>query len=309
VTVHPLPDSYLIDTGVRYYFGPVDEPLLALNTVDADGTQWFCDVPAGWDGSAAVTPLDARQYGDGAYAGPTTYGPRTLSFGAGQTCLTVAPDAATAARAARRLLSIVNGRALVLYTQDTPDGPQSLQLRASGTPNLRWLDPVAFEWSAVMVAEDPFRFDAAQLGEVLAAQLPGPVGGVAYNIGYPWSYAAALPSGAVRAVNRGDEPSQATYRIRGPVPRPTVYSRRTGLSFTIDRVLAGNETIVADTATGLVTLNGADILDDLIGDLPPILPGTNIVQWSGGSGDDTLDLIGPDNQRARLWVATTSTWK
>lgn len=308
LTTHSLTRSTLVTSDWSYRFGPLEAPLLTICAVDEQGCQWQVDEPTGWDASEAVTPMDQRQYGDGAYAGETTFRPRVLSFGNPQTGVTVAPTRELAAAAMQRLKAIAQTRYPVLYTQSGYPA-QSLWLRASGKPNMRWLSDVAFEWAFVMVADDPFRFDAAQLAEPLTTQLPGPVGGFAYDLTYPLGYGSVLPSGSVRATNRGDETSQAVYTLRGPVPRPTVYSRRTGASFTIDRTLAANELVVADTATGQVTLNGVPILDDLIGDLPPILPGDNVLQWSGGSGDPALDELGPNNQRARLWVATTSTWK
>lgn len=309
--LHLLPHSYLRwDPTWTYRFGPPGAPLLTLNAPDAYGCQWTCDEPDGWNAPAAVTPLDARQWGDGSYAGATTYEARTLSFGAQTPGACIAPDRQAAQAALRRLLDAVTGRTGILYTQDGYPA-LSLNVRASGQPKIAWLTPEAFQFAFVMVADDPIKFDAAQLADPLSAHLPQPAGAV-----YPWLYETdyhAGGTGTVLMVNAGDEAAQAVYTISGPtdlsrppVAVPTVTNGATGLSFTINRTLYLNDAAVVDTRNGTVLLNGTPIFGDFSGDFPLLTPGPNPITWTAQAPIVTSAPIDTD---ARLTVAGTSAWR
>jgi Phage tail protein len=304
VTVLDLgPYGYLRhDPAAAYLFGPPGAPTLALNTVDADGVQWWCDEPEGWAAPAAVTPVDGRSYGDGGYAGATTYEPRTLTFGSSEPAVAVAPDAATAAAAYRRLLAVVASRTGVLFTAPDWAGPASLWLRASGQPKVRWYDGGrVFEFTAVMVAEDPLKFDATEAAAPRTAALPVPPTGILWPLHWPAVWGTGGTDTALVITNRGDEDAQAVYTITGPVDRPQVVNATTGLWFTINRALGDGDTVEVDTRAATVYHNGVSIFGDLTGDFAPLAPGTNTVRWA--------QLAGERNDTARLTVATASTWK
>jgi hypothetical protein len=245
--------------------------------------QWWADEPEGWQAADSVTPMDDRASGDGGYAGTTTFAARVLSFGAGETCVVAAPDRRTALRAAARLRQVIQSRDPVLYTQPGPEGDESLWLRASGGVKLRFLDDRIFEWAAVMVAEDPFKFDAAQLDSSLSVGLPLATGGYLYPVIGNKIYGVGSGStGVLIVTNTGDEASQAIYTLVGPLDTPTVWNTTTGAWFTLDRVIAPTETAVLDTRTGTVELNGVSIYADLLGGFPLIVPGANELRWSHG---------------------------
>lgn len=301
MTVAELPYSYLRAGSETYRFGPIGAPVLVLNAADADTCQWWAEEPEGWQAPEAVTPMDDRASGDGGYAGTTTFAPRPLSFGSGQTCVTAAPDRRTALRAAARLRAVIQSRDPVLYTQPGPDGDESLWLRSSGAPKLRFLDDRVFEWSAVMVAEDPFKFDAAQLATSLSVGLPVASGGYTYPIiGNKVYGVGSGSSGVLTVTNHGDEASQAVYTLTGPLDTPTVWNTTTGAYFTLARTIGPTETVVLDTRTGTVELNGVSVYADLRGGFPLIVPGDNRVQWSHGGAYTAVPV---------LTVATTSTRK
>lgn len=292
--------SYLTDTDWTYWFGPASAPLLVLNDTDAYGCQWLVEEPEGWAAPDAVTPMDTRAYGDGGYAGDTTFGPRTLSFGATQTGVCAAPDRRTAYAAQQRLRAAVQSRDPVLYTQQGYPA-LSLWLRASGTPKVRWLDDRVFEFAFVMVAEDPLKFDATQAATSASVGLPVASGGFVYNLVYPKRYGSGTTSsGSLTVTNAGDEAAQATYTLTGPLVRPTVLNATTGAYFTLAVTLGPLDTAVVDTRAGTVTLNGQLRYDLLSGGFPLIVVGDNRFQWSH------QDVY---NSAARLAVATTSAWK
>jgi hypothetical protein len=210
-----LPRSYLTGTDWTYWFGPAAAPLLVLGDTDATGCQWLVDEPEGWAAPDAVTPIDARAYGDGGYAGDTTYTARTLSFGSTATGVCAAPDRAAAYAAMQRLRTVTQSRDPVLYTQSGYP-PLSLWLRASGQPKMRWLDDRVFEFAFVMVAEDPLKFDAAQQAQPVTVGLPLSSGGYTYPLIYPKRYGTgSSTSGSVTVTNAGDESAQATYTLTG----------------------------------------------------------------------------------------------
>jgi hypothetical protein len=309
--LHTLGRSYLVhEPDWTYRFGPPTAPLLVLNAPDAYGCEWICDEPEGWAAPTAVTPLDARQWGDGSYAGATTYETRTLSFGSGATGVCVAPDRPAAHAALRRLLDTVTGRTPVLYTQDGYPA-QSLWLRSSGQPKIAWIGEDAFQFAFVMVADDPIKFDAAQFAAPLSTHLPQPAGAV-----YPWLYPSSYGAGATGTVlvtNAGDEAAQAVYTIAGPTAPnlpplavPTVTNTATGVRFTIARTLYLNDRVVVDTRAGTVQLNGTDVFGDFAGDFPLIIPGPNPVTWGAQS---PIVTTAPTDQDAQLTVAASSAWR
>lgn len=287
------PRSWLLsDPEWRYAFGPYEAPVIVAPGTDSDGVQWWLDDPDGWWAPSAVTPMNSRSYGDGGYAGATTYEPRTLSFGASQTCVVAAPDRATALAAYRLLLGQLISRDPVLLTGPDPDGQAALWLRASGAPKIRWLDDRCFEWSAVMVAEDPLKFDAAEWASPVSTGLPQPWGGPVYPWRYPLTYGGGGQSGAVSVTNRGDEYAQATYTVTGPAAYPQVTNVTTGVSFTLTRTLAAGDTVTVDTRSATVMQGGVSVYVDLAGDFPLIAPGTNTIRWQvQGSAYDPAALL------------------
>jgi hypothetical protein len=302
-SLHLLANSHLVDTDWTYWFGPADDPVLTLIGVDADGCEWIVDEPEGWQAPVAVTVLDERAYGDGAYAGQTTFTARTLSFGASEPGLCSAPDRATARRAAQRLRNIAGTRTPILYTQTEEPVPQSLWLRASGAPKIRFVDDRAFEFAFVMVADDPMKHDAVQAaGAPLEAGLPTAAGGWRYNLRYPYAYGVgSAVEGTVTPVNAGDETAHTVYTLSGgALDHPTVFNGATGSYFTIDRVLGPLDRVTVDTRAASVLLNGVSIFSDFLGGFPALVPGSNLIQWSHR---------GLWNSTARLTVVPASAWK
>lgn len=305
--LHVAERSWLLtDEQWRARFGPADNPLLVLNAVDEEGCQWWVDEPEGWYAPTASTPIDERPYGDGGYDGDTSYGPRVLSFGASDPGFTACPDRPAALRAWRRLLAVASSRHPVLYTAPDEPGELSLWLRATGQPKgPRWVDDRSFEWSFVMVAADPWKFDAAQAAELLSTGLPEPAGGLTYPIVYPFTYGTHSSSqGTLVVDNRGDEDAQATYTLRGPLQRPSVINNTTGIRFTIARDLGAGDVLVVDTRSATVRLNGVSIFVDFVGSFPLIVPGENTLRLSHEG-----PYVAPDGDASTLSVSASSTWK
>lgn len=278
-------------------------PVLTFNDADAYGCLWACDQPEGAGAPAATTPMDNRQYGDGAFAGDTTFEARALTWEGTTTC----PDLPALLAAQARLRAVASTRVPLLYTEEGYP-PMSLWVRAAtGQPKMRALDGRLFEWSFTMVAEDPLWFDAAELAPAVVAArtvlLPQTPPGRIYNRVYPYIYglAPAAESGRLSITNAGDEWAQAAYTVTGPVTNPVIVNATTGEFLGLTVTLTALDSLVADTADELITLNGNTVyVPRTVGSVfPRIAPGLNEVRWSA----DTT------NTAARLSVATASTRK
>jgi len=299
------PYAYLADAGEwTYSFATAvgATPLLVLNDADAYGCLWASEEPEGAAAPAAVTPLDDRQYGDGAYAGETTFQPRPLTWTGSTTC----PDRQGLSAAQARLRAVASTRTRLLYTQaDYP--PKSLWVRAVDQPKMRSFDGLGMDWSFTMVAEDPLWFDAAELSAAILATrtiyLPQPPPGRVYNRTYNYIYglAPAAQSGRVTITNAGDEWAQAVYTITGPVTNPIIVNATTSEFLGLVVTLTASDTLTIDTADELMTFNGNPVyVPRTVGStMPRIAPGANDLRWSA----DTT------NTTARLSVASASTWK
>lgn len=179
VPIAYAPNAYLTRPGEwTYRFAATlgGPPLLVLNDADEFGCLWASEEPEGAAAPSADTPIDGRQYGDGGYAGDTTYEARPLTW----TGTTVCPDRQALAGAQARLRSVASSRNPVLYTQEGYP-PRSLWLNAVGQPKMRTFDGVGMEWSFTMTAEDPLWFDAAELAAAIAVTLPQLPPGRVYN--------------------------------------------------------------------------------------------------------------------------------
>lgn len=299
-----LPYAYLTHAGewtYRFSAALGGPPLLVLNAQDEYGCLWLSEEPDGSAAPSAVTPVDARQYGDGGYAGETTYESRPLTWTGTTSC----PDRRQLLAAQARLRAVASSRVPILYTQeDYP--PKSLWLRAVDQPKMRSFDGLGMEWAFTMVAEDPLWFDAAELTAdpaLRTVMLPQTPPGRVYNRVYPYIYglAAAAASGRLSITNAGDEWAQAVYTIKGPVTNPVIVNATTSEFLGLLVTLSAGDTLTVDTADELMTYNGNPFYAPRTPGsvMPRMAPGSNDVRWSAES----------TNAAARLTVASASTWK
>lgn len=300
--------AYLTHAGEwTYRFGSLAAPLLVLNDEDASGSLWACEEPDGWNGTSAETPIEDRAYGDGGYAGETTFAPLVLTW----TGTTVCPDRATMRAAIRRLRAVAQTRVPILYTQTDDPVDLSVWLRATGQPKIAPFDGLGFEWSFTMLAPDPFRFDAAQAARELSTGLPSRTPGRIYPRRHNYVYGGGdAGAGVIIFRNAGDEWAQARYRLRGPVIEPVLVNQTTGEAAGWTLTLGADDVLILDTATELVTLNGTPYYGDRIpgfvfprmAPADPAVPGSgrNVVRWSGS---------GVPNPAARLYLSAASTWR
>lgn len=298
-TAQLLDLAYLTHAGEwTYRFGPLGAPVLVLNDEDADGSLWACEEPEGWNGTSAETPIEDRAYGDGGYAGETTFAPLVLTW----TGTTVCPDRATMRAAIRRLRAVAQTRVPILYTQTDDPVDLSVWLRATGQPKIAPFDGLGFEWSFTMLAPDPFRFDAAQAAVELSTGLARNAPGRLYPRLYSYVYGGGVEQGALVFDNAGDEWAQGRYRLVGPVIEPRVVNQTTGEAAGWTITLGALDELVLDTATELVTLNGTPYYGDRVPGFvfPRLAPGDNVVRWSGS---------GIPNPAARLYLSAASTWR
>jgi hypothetical protein len=295
--------AYLTTThGARYALGDPDNPALTLNAADLFGCMWACDVPEGWDSPEVNTPMDRRPTGHGGYAGEPTYEPRVLAFEGTVTAPTAEDLTAAHARWLTALLGPLPAMWRYTHLDETP--VRGLWVYPSGKPKWRALDDRVAEFAFVLVAEDPIKTGTAAAYGPVRLPTAGGEGGVAYPLSFPVTYSAGTVGSTVAHVaNDGDEDAHAVYTITGPLPGPQVLLS-TGEHATLTADLpTGNDVAVIDTATGTVTINGADRFDAwAAGSTFPLIP-------PGGADVRLRSTTGGTDQAAYLTVTSAPAWK
>lgn len=296
-TVHPA----------RYALGPPDAPLVTLNAVDGFGCAWAADEPEGWDAPDVETPSDAQPQAHGSWLGESFYPERVLTFTGG---LCTAPTAQDALLARRRLMRALTASlsGLVEYTHLDEVPRRGLWVRPRGKIRMPMVDDRAFTFAFVLVAEDPLKHGDPLTAGPGTMRQPGPVPGRRYPRRYGQhavhlrDYGGGEVSTVLFVPNVGEEDAHAIYRILGPIDRPLLIfpTQRWRLGFSMR--LDDDDALVADTRSGIVTLNGVNRYDALTAGsaVPLIPPGGVDVELRSGSGGTYPD--------AQVLIDTAPTW-
>lgn len=301
-----VPGGYLtVERACRYQLGDPTAPLLTFNAVDSSGVLWWCEEPDGWRATAAVTPLDRKQFGHGAFPGDTYLTERVLAF----TGSAAAPDAATAQAAAQALASAVYSSLTgdMQYTHLDESPPKAVFVRAgSAQPKIKFNDPRLFDFQFTLVAPSPFKLGSAvTYGPIRLPSSSGGGPGRTYPRKYPVVYGApgaSPPQVGMVIPNPGDADADAVYVITGPVPTPQIHLGN-GQYIAFGLTLAATDVLTINTATGTATVNGTNRLDVLMtGSTFPLIP-------SGGTQVTLGSLSGGSSAAASLYVTTAPTWK
>ncbi len=139
----------------------------------------------------------------------------------------------------------------------------SARLRAFRTPtDLNWSVgqvPFAIEWRCA----DPLRYGPAA---TLETGFPVLAGGLEFdlftdgtvNTGY-LEFGAMSSTGRVVASNAGNADAWPQFTITGPVPPFQIVAVESGRRLVFSRAVNAGDSLVIDTATGVVLLNGGDV--------------------------------------------------
>jgi phage-related protein len=137
-------------------------------------------------------------------------------------------------------------------------------------------------------ATDP-RFYAASLSTLVLGLTVG--GGMTFPLTFPLTFGAGSDSDG-SAVNAGNTDAPWTATIVGPVTNPTITLGDTGEFIEIDGDIPTGSTLVIDSATQSILLNGSprQSWQTLLSKWWALAPGTNTIRYRAASGSGSCTL-------------------
>jgi hypothetical protein len=200
-------------------------------------------------------------------------------------------------------------------------GDATLEWAADGSPptftNVRRQQPlrVTGGWNKTfqlsLVAADPRIYSTELYSESVDAGSTAGSGGMAFPMGFPLSFGAAVPVGQVFPVNNGNAESFPLYTIYGPGVNPSIVNMTTGSSLVLVGTLGEDDTYIVDTLNRTVLLgqrSTTDIVRNLIHQPAFVVPGITSLLWWGdslGAVSDMDALVDPPLIAAPSGRATT----
>lgn len=246
---------------------------IVFGQVDTDGVHWHCSTLSGWDGTEVKTTITPRQSAHGSDMSTVYLAERVITL-AGKI---IAPNAATLDRALDRLLAAAAlGDTLLTVGESTP---KQAVVRRSGKPLAERLTGTVVDWSLLLTASDPRRYDTTL--HTATTPLPSSSGGLVLPAAPPWDLTGAVTVGGfIQADNTpvadGGIDSPPLLTITGPVQQPVVtarYADGTTAALNYAGDVAGGDTLTIDCATRQVTIGGSSRRRYLSGDWLTVPPG------------------------------------
>lgn len=241
-------------------------PLLTINTTDANGVDWVLTKEVGWFASAPPKPTRTNKAGaTGSYRSQNFRGERIITLEG----VMAAPDIGTL-RAAQHQLAAVCGDPSQLYTlacaEETGTLTATVELDAQilMTP----INYLSCNWSLQLAAPDPAKYSA--VSQQAQAMLPSTTGGLDWSTGggLNWSAGGGLNwgsggvSGNLSAINTGTAESWPTFTINAGtgILDPSITNSVTGQTLAYTGALGSGDVLVISTSpfNRFVQLNGTD---------------------------------------------------
>ena len=266
-------------------------------TIDANGTEWYCENLNGWaDLPETDAALLARPLDHGAYYGDTYYGPRILVLDGA-----IVAQSIDALQTALHALRYQHSQSLKV---DTPlavseiDGLKYLNVRASKAAlTVHYISPFAVRVAIELAAAWPIKLnDARSLtaqGTSAGAGRTYPRGG-AYDW---WTYGASGSSGDIQAVNNGNAIVRPLFTIEGPVTNPRIIHVEQDRKLQFNITLAAGDILGVDTDTHAVVLNELGNRRYVLSTDSAwfeLLPGANTLQYRSDTNTGVLTCIYSD---------------
>lgn len=201
-------------------------PGIDFNTTDDDGVTWGLDRLTGWGSPASTGTRTQKSRDHGTHKdGPGYLAPRSL----GLSGLIEAPTADLASAALDRLCAAVSLDAVRL---DVYEGRRRRWCMAERDDEVipDWVDDRSFEWSALMVANDPRKYGDPITGDT---GLPSSSGGLAWPATWPITWDGNTETGILHVDNPGNIAVPVRLRVDGPCEGPFVRHIGTGTELTL----------------------------------------------------------------------------
>ncbi|MGJ5898543.1 phage distal tail protein [Streptomyces niveiscabiei] len=244
---------------------------VALGAVDDAGTAWYLQTLEGWDSPEIRAEYSDREGDHGAWPSPVYLGARPVTLGG----TIVAPSRAQLEQAMERLRAAAGLTDTVLTVGE--EDPKRTVVRRSGKLLLQYLTDTTAQYSVLVTAADPRRYEAVeQIGQTA---LPSTTGGLVLPAAPPWTISATTVSGQFDAANRGSVATRPMFTVAGPVQQPTVavlYEDGAVRSLAYADTLGAGDVLTIDTDAHTVMLGSASRRRYLSGQWPEIPPGESV---------------------------------
>lgn len=116
--------------------------------------------------------------------------------------------------------------------------------------------------------------------------------GFGFNFGFNLSFGAVVPVGGTYVTVGGNRPTPPTFTISGPVTNPRIINITDSKSLDFTISLGALDSMVVDTATRSVVVNGYENRRDALTTLDWFFlnPGDTFIQFGGGTGSGSLTV-------------------
>lgn len=238
------------------------------NYIDDNGVDWVVNDDKGWFDPVGERVFDSdKPTGDGTYSAESFDTARVITL----TGYARAPNAVAADNARNQFNALLKrGHLHQLVVEEPVTDKTAYVKRVDG--NLRNTRPNQFDFQLIMLAPDPQKYAAtvSTVSTGLAQDAPGGIqwNGSAGSTGIQWGgptgstgvqyQTGSGVTGVMQLLNEGTGDAPVRFVITGPVTTPSIVNTGTGETLTYGGTIATGQTLVIDTGTGEVTLDGAD---------------------------------------------------
>jgi hypothetical protein len=253
-------DGFTPEGSVQWGLGDYDRPDLVFNGIDANGVEWICALPQGWNTSSLDTPV-VEGAGDGGWFAPGRRKTKPLTLtGAFRGDPSKVEAAADQLRsAAERLVSDTT-----IWHTNSPYGAVAKQMtvRTTGSVAIDVVDsnPRIRTFSVVLAAADPLKYAAGADG-LLSYQIGLPttsgVAGLTMPLSFPLDFGGGISGGRITLTNPGTATAYPQLTFHGPVDTPTLTHTGQGVYAGVSRVLTSTDSVVIDNRLRSLQLNAS----------------------------------------------------
>lgn len=253
-------DGFTPEGSVQWGLGDYDSPDVVFNGVDADGVEWICALPGGWNTQNITTPV-LEGAGDGGWSAPGRRTTKALTLtGALRGDPTQVELAADRLRAAAE--HYVDDT--VIWHTPSPYGAVAKQMavRCTGAVSIDVVDsnPRIRTFSAVFTAVDPLKYAAGAAGLLsYSIGLPTASGsaGLAMPLAFPLDFGGGISGGRLTLTNLGNATVYPQVAYSGAVDTPVLTHQTSGTFEGVARVLSSTDQVVVDHRLRSLLLNSA----------------------------------------------------
>jgi hypothetical protein len=268
------------------------------NATDVYGCDWIVEKEKGWSASpTAVSEAVDLAFDDGEDAGSVYYRARYITLSG----VTLCPDQTEMVRAKDRFAAACLARGGDLLVVEEEHITRQAWVRRDGQSNVEDVGNAAFRWDLTLRARDPRKY-ANALTEIppIALDPALTAAGLTFPLTFPLDFGASQYPSRATLVNEGTYRTPMRAVFYGPYTSPGLTSETSGRSLEFDIALAAGETLVIDTSTRDVLLNGTSSR------LYTIQPGSR--WWHLEPGSNDVRVQGSSSGTGRVDLSFRSAW-